>query len=88
MRKEYLLEGRGRPNPYARRLGVGGRKKLIDRFLASEHLVRLDEEIAKAFPSDEAVNQALRLVLKLREVTPRPPKKAANGEKRKRAHSK
>ncbi len=76
MRKEYELAG-GRPNPYAKRLGSSGRKKLIERFLESERLVKLDEEVAKAFPSNEAVNDALRLVLKLRDMAPRPPRKTA-----------
>lgn len=74
MRKEYDLEG-GRPNPYAKRLGVSGRKKVVARFLESERLVKLDEEVAEAFPSNEAVNDALRLVLKLRDIAPRPPRK-------------
>ena len=74
MRKDYDLQG-GRPNPYARRLGATGRKKLVERFLESEHLVRLDDEVAKAFPSNQAVNEALRLVLQLRELAPRPPRK-------------
>jgi hypothetical protein len=76
MRKEYDLVG-GRPNPYAKRLGASGRKVLIERFLESQRLVRLDEEVAKAFPSNEAVNDALRLVLKLRDIAPRPPRKTA-----------
>ncbi|HKQ68762.1 MAG TPA: hypothetical protein VJT73_05450 [Polyangiaceae bacterium] len=74
MRKEYDLTG-GRPNPYAKRLGASGRKTIIDRFLESERLVKLDEEVADAFPSNEAVNDALRLVLKLRDIAPRPPRK-------------
>jgi hypothetical protein len=78
MRNEYHLEG-GRPNPYARRLGAAGRNALIERFLKSEHLVRLDEEVAEAFPSGEAVNEALRLVLQLRNLAPRPLRKAKAG---------
>lgn len=74
MRKEYELAG-GRLNPYAKRLGSSGRKKLLERFLESERLVKLDEEVAAAFPSDEAVNDALRLVLKLRDISPRTPRK-------------
>jgi hypothetical protein len=74
MRKEYDLEG-ARPNPYAKRLGASGRKALIDRFLESERLVKLDEEVAEAFRSGEAVNDALRLVIKLRESDPRQPRK-------------
>ena len=76
MRKEYNLRN-GRPNPYARRLGAAGRKKLSERFLEAEHLVRLDDEVAEAFPSEEAVNEALRLVLRLRDLTPRPPRKTS-----------
>lgn len=76
MRKDYDLEG-GRPNPYAKRLGEARRRELFARFLASEHLVRLDADVAAEFTSERAVNDALRLVLKLREVAPRPPKKAS-----------
>lgn len=89
MRKEYDL-AKGRPNPYAKRLGALGRRKLIERFLESERLVKLDEEVAEAFPSGEAVNDALRLVLKLRDIAPRPPRKtvppSARG-RRKRSQS-
>jgi hypothetical protein len=81
MRKEYGVV-HGRPNPYVERLGASGRKTLIDRFLESERLVRLDEEIADAFPSTEAVNDALRLVLKLRDIAPRPPNKTAPNSRR------
>ena len=86
MRKEYDLAG-GRPNPYAKRLGTSGRKKLIDRFLESERLVRLDDEVAKAFPSQEAVNEALRLVLKLRDIAPRPPRKTTPQSARRKRSS-
>jgi hypothetical protein len=59
----------------AKRLGVSGRKKVVARFLESERLVKLDKEIAEAFPSNEAVNDALRLVLKPRDLARRPPRK-------------
>ncbi len=70
MRKEYDLAnlGAGRPNPYAKRLGAAGREAILERYYASEHLVRLDDEVASAFPSPEAVNEALRLVMRLREI--------------------
>jgi len=90
MRKHYDLEG-GKPNPYAKRLGEAGRSALFAQFLASERLVRLDEEVAAEFTTDRAVNDALRLVMKLREVAPRPPKKAAartTKPRRERARSK
>lgn len=74
----YRPIGRGRhaANPYAKRLGEAGRNALVAQFLASERLVRLDEEVAAEFTSERAVNDALRLVLKLRDVAPRPPKRA------------
>ncbi len=68
MRKEYELVG-GRPNPYAGRIGSVGRAVLLDRFLRSEHYVRLDEDVAHAFPDDAVVNNALRLVLKAKMLT-------------------
>jgi len=40
------------------------------------NVVVLEPEIAKAFPSDEAVNQALRLVLKVAQI----PQRAANSQ--------
>ena len=46
--------------------GVQG--KYADRFRAGTNLVLLDRDIAEAFPSDEAVNTALRLVIQLREL--------------------
>ena len=75
MRREYDLKA-GRRNPYAARLGADGRKAIIERYLRAENLVRLDADVAASFPSAETVNEALRLVLRLRELTPRPPKKA------------
>ena len=32
------------------------------------NVIVLDPDIAKAFPNDEAVNEALRLILKMREI--------------------
>ncbi|MGA3118693.1 MAG: hypothetical protein ABSF90_30250 [Syntrophobacteraceae bacterium] len=52
--------------------GVQG--KYADRFLEGANLVLLDQDIAEAFPTDEAVNDALRLVVQLRKL-PKPGKK-------------
>ncbi len=68
MRREYDLQG-GRPNPYARRLGAGGRSVLLERFLRSEHFVRLDPDLAEAFADDAQINATLRLALQMNEVT-------------------
>ena len=46
--------------------GVQG--KYADRFREGTNLVLLDRDIAEAFPSDEAVNTALRLVIQLKKL--------------------
>ena len=74
MRTHYDLRG-GRSNEYAKRLGAKGRDALLDRYVEAEGLVRLDDDVAAAFDSAEAVNEALRLVLRLRELAPRATKK-------------
>ena len=45
------------------RSGVQG--KYADRYREGTNLVLLDGDVAEAFPNDEAVNEALRLVIKL-----------------------
>jgi hypothetical protein len=67
MRKEYALAG-GKPNPYAKRIGEEGRSVLLERFLRSQHFVRLDEDVAEAFQNDAAVNEALRLILRAKAL--------------------
>ena len=44
------------------------RGKYAKRYHAGANLVLLDPEILKAFRSERAVNEALRLVLELRKV--------------------
>lgn len=46
--------------------GVQG--KYANRFREGTNLVLLDPDIAEAFPSDEAVNTALRLVIQLKKL--------------------
>ena len=46
--------------------GVQG--KYAARYLAGTNLVLLEPEVAKAFPNDKAVNDALKLVMKLKQV--------------------
>jgi hypothetical protein len=55
-------------------LGVQG--KYADRFQEGTNLVLLEPDIAEAFPSDEAVNAALRLVMQLQKL-PRSEKRRA-----------
>jgi hypothetical protein len=46
----------------------GVRGKYVQRYRAGTNLVLLEPEIAKAFPSETAVNEALRLVIRLRKL--------------------
>lgn len=58
-----------RPEYLRKDLGKGTRGKHLAAFEAGSNLVRLDAEIARAFPTSESVNQALRKVLELTEQT-------------------
>lgn len=49
-------------------LGRGERGKYLDRYRESTNLARLDKEIREAFPTDEAVNEVLRYVLRNRSA--------------------
>ena len=66
MRAEYDFS-RGVRNPYAARFAKGS------------NLVLIDPELFKAFPSEEAVNSALRILLKAgaQAVKTKPHKKAS-----------
>jgi len=57
--------------------GVQG--KYADRFREGANLVLLDQDVAEAFPTDEAVNEALRLVVQLRKL-PKPGKRTKTKE--------
>ncbi len=53
--------------------GVQG--KYADRFREGANLVLLDRDVAEAFPTDAAVNEALRLVIQIGKL-PKPKRKA------------
>ena len=44
------------------------RGKYATRYRAGTNLVLLEPEVAKAFPNEKAVNEALKLVMKLKKV--------------------
>ena len=46
----------------------GVRGKYAKRYHAGTNLVLLDPDVRRAFRSDEAVNEALRLVIELRKI--------------------
>lgn len=47
------------------KLQGGVRGKYVERYRSGTNLVLLDPDVAQAFPNDEAVNEALRLLLKI-----------------------
>ena len=49
-------------------LGDGVQGKYARRYKQGTNLVLLDPDVAKAFPNDEAVNEALRLVIQLKRI--------------------
>jgi hypothetical protein len=50
-------------------LGPGVRGKFLESYRSGTNLVLLSPDVAKAFPSEEAVNAALRLLIKIAEKT-------------------
>jgi len=52
----------------------GVRGKYVTRYRAGTNLVLLDPEVAEAFPTDAAVNRALRAVLSVAKVVRLPGK--------------
>jgi hypothetical protein len=64
----------------------GVRGKYAKRYRAGTNLILLDPDLAEAFPTEAAVNDALRAVLKMTEMV-RPPNKGSGqaGNKARRA---
>jgi hypothetical protein len=52
-------------------LKKGVRGKYYQRYGAGTNVVRLDPDVAAAFPNEKAVNEALRRLLKGEEAVPR-----------------
>ena len=59
MRKEYRRED----------LGTGVRGKYYDEYRKGTNLVLLSPDVAKAFPTEEAVNNALRSLINIAQET-------------------
>lgn len=71
MKKESIseMEDDLRPEYNLRELLKDGvRGKYAERYRAGTNLVLLAPDIAEAFPTEEAVNEALRLVLQLTKL--------------------
>jgi hypothetical protein len=52
------------------RLGEGIRGKYVERYRAGTNLVLLDPDVAQAFPTEDAVNEALRLLMQVAQRHP------------------
>ena len=52
-----------RPEYRRENLGAGVRGKYLEAFQSGTNLVLLHPDVAKAFPTDESVNKALRSVM-------------------------
>lgn len=63
-------------------LGKGVRGKHLKAYRAGTNLVRLDPEVAAAFPSDDAVNEALTSLIKVAQHAGL--KKQSNGRRKPR----
>lgn len=68
-----------RPEYDFSQLGQGVRGKYVERYRAGTNLVLLDPDVAEAFPTEEAVNEALRLLMKIAQR--QPAKNAAEADK-------
>lgn len=58
-------------------LGPGVRGKYLAQFQKGHNLVLLTPEVAEAFPTDEAVNDALLALVRLARTTRRPTRRSS-----------
>jgi len=69
MKKQTELNDELRPEYDMKSLLKNGvRGKYATRYKAGTNLVLLEPEVAKAFPNEKAVNEALKLVIKLTKI--------------------
>ncbi|AFY49646.1 hypothetical protein Nos7524_3872 [Nostoc sp. PCC 7524] len=57
------MEDELRPEYDFAQMEGGVRGKYVERYRTKTNIVRLDPDVAEAFPNDEAVNNALRLLI-------------------------
>ena len=67
MKKEVKneMEDELRPEYDFTQMKGGVRGKYVERYRSGTNLVLLDSDVAQAFPNDEAVNEALRLLMQI-----------------------
>jgi hypothetical protein len=68
-----------RPEYKREDLGAGVRGKYFEEYSKGTNLVLLSPDVAKAFPTEEAVNQALRSLIEIAQRSAGQPKTTAAG---------
>jgi hypothetical protein len=66
---EEVREDEMRPEYDAELIKSGVRGKYADRYQAGTNLALLEPDVAEAFPDDEAVNEALRMLIKVADAS-------------------
>lgn len=59
------MEDELRPEYNFSQMQGGVRGKYVERYRTGTNIVRLDPDVAQAFPNDAAVNEALRLLMQV-----------------------
>jgi len=59
------IEDELRPEYNFSQMQGGVRGKYVERYRTGTNIVRLDPDVAQAFPNDAAVNEALRLLIQV-----------------------
>jgi hypothetical protein len=59
------LENESRPEYDFSKMHDGVRGKYVDRYRVGTNVVLLDPDVAQAFPTSDAVNEALRLLMQI-----------------------
>lgn len=62
---ENEMEDELRPEYNFAQMEGGVRGKYVERYRTGTNLVLLDPDVAQAFPNDQAVNDALRLLIQI-----------------------
>ena len=65
MENNHELEDNLRPEYDFSNMKGGVRGKYVERYRAGTNLVLLDSDVAKAFPTSDSVNEALRLLMQI-----------------------
>ena len=70
-----------RPEYRREDLGPGVRGKYLESYRAGTNLVLLSPDVAKAFPTDESVNEALRSLIEVAKRSVNPKKRSGRQRK-------